>query len=264
MITSAQTVSSTRCSTRDSRQELNRAHSRCHAAQTTMIGNASVISVVPARRSSRRLPGKNLRDLAGLPLLSWTIRAARESVYIDELVITTDDPAAASLAAESGARVVERPPDLATDEARSVDAMLHALDAVGDAFEYCVMLQPTSPLRTSQDIDCALELCVTAKAPACTSVTEAKTPPEWLFRLSDSGRLQTTIDGPMPHRRQDAPAAYALNGAVYIAEVPWLRRERTFITGRTVGYVMPSERSIDIDSTLDVKVAELLLQGCPL
>lgn len=227
-----------------------------------MIGTASVIGVVPARGRSKRLPGKNLLDLAGSPLLAWTLNAARESSYIDELVVTTDDTATARLAAESGVHAVDRPPELATDEARSVDAVLHALDAVGGSFEYCVMLQPTSPLRTAADIDRALEICTEAEAPACVSVTEAKTPPEWLFRLSDTGRLQATIEGPMPHRHQDARAAYALNGAVYVAEVPWLRRERTFITDRTAAYVMPSDRSIDIDSALDVKVAELLLLKC--
>lgn len=220
-----------------------------------------VLALIPARGGSKGVPGKNIRDVAGKPLIAWSIEAARQARSIDRVVVSSDDQAILAVARAWGAEVpFVRPPELARDETPGIDVVLHALACLPDA-EWVVLLQPTSPLRSARDIDAAVEQCLATGAPACVSVTEAHMPPWWLFRLSAQGRLQSFLpDGERPQRRQDAPSLYALNGAVYVAQTDWLRRTRSFVTDETVAYVMPPERSVDIDTPLDLAMADCLLR----
>lgn len=220
-----------------------------------------VLALIPARGGSKGVPGKNIRDVAGRPLIAWTIEAARQATCTDRVVVSSDDAAILAVARAWGAEVpFVRPPELARDETPGIDVVLHALACLPDV-EWVVLLQPTSPLRTAQDIDAAVARCREAGAPACVSVTEAQTPPWWMFRLSAEGRLQSFLpDRERPQRRQDAPPLYALNGAVYVAQTDWLRQTRSFLTAETVAYAMPAERSVDIDTPLDLEIAACLLR----
>ena len=216
---------------------------------------------MPARGGSKGVPGKNLRQLAGKPLIAWTIEAARESRLLDRVVLSTDDGGIAEVARRWGCEVpFMRPPALATDQAAAVDVVLHALEQV-PGFGVVVLLQPTSPLRATEDIDGALRRFENTGAPACVSVTEAEASPFWMYRVDDAHRLHPIMGAPAPaSRRQDLPKVYVLNGAVYVADCLWLARTRAFVTPETVAYPMPRPRSIDIDTDLDLAIAETFLQ----
>lgn len=219
-----------------------------------------VLALIPARGGSKGLPGKNVRELGGKPLIAWTIEAAQRARYVHRVVVSSDDEAIIAVARAWGAEVpFVRPAALAQDDTPSMDVVMHALEHIAGV-EWLVLLQPTSPLRTANDIDAALERCWQAGAPACVSVTPAATPPHWMFQLSDTGHLQALLpEDQRPQRRQDAPTWYALNGAVYVARIDWLRQMRTFFSRETVAYAMPPERSVDIDTALDWQLAACLL-----
>jgi len=152
-----------------------------------------------------------------------------------------------------------RPAALAADDTPGIAPVLDALDRL-PGYSMVVLLQPTSPLREPQDIDACIERCARTDASSCVSVAPAQSP-YWTFSLDDAGRMRRVLDaGNLPERRQDLPPAYALNGAVYAARTEWLRSVRKFVDDRTLAHVMPPERSLDIDSELDLAVAEFLLQ----
>ncbi|BAE48892.1 cytidylyltransferase domain-containing protein [Paramagnetospirillum magneticum] len=221
-----------------------------------------ILALICARGGSKGLPGKNVRPLAGRPVIAWSVEAALGSSLIDRVVVSTDDPAIAEVARAAGAEVpFLRPAELASDTASLYDVIFHALEALDEEPSHVVLLQATSPLRIAADIDGCIRLCLDHGAPAAASLCEPGKSPYWMFLLDPDGTVRPVI----PHdasggRRQDLPVAWAPNGAVYVAETAWLRRERNFWkAGVTLGYVMPLERSVDIDSLLDFRVAEMLM-----
>jgi CMP-N,N'-diacetyllegionaminic acid synthase len=222
-----------------------------------MIDGLSVLAVITARGGSKGVPGKNVRPVYGRPLIAWTVRAATRAHTVDRVIVSTDDEGIAEASRAAGAEVpFARPAELATDTASSIDVILHALDAV-PGFDLVVLLQPTSPLRNAADIDAAVERCVSADAPACVSVSLVEEHPQWMYRLGNDSRLAPVLPADSrASRRQDLPAVYSLNGAVYVARVDWLRRERSFLSPATVGYVMPRERALDIDTESDFQTLE--------
>ena len=217
-----------------------------------MIGSRSVLALIPARGGSEGLPGKNILPVAGRTLLAWTVDAARGARCIDRVVLSSDDEAIMSAARACGCEApFRRPAELATATATTIDVLLHALDAV-PGHDIVVLLQPTSPLRSAADIDAACERLAQSGAPACVSVCLVEQSPYWMYRLGDNQALLPVLEAPTNvTRRQDLPAVYTLNGAIYVAQTDWLRRTRTFLTRETVAYVMPVERSIDIDTIDD-------------
>ncbi len=225
-----------------------------------MIGSRKVLALIPARGGSKGIPGKNIAPLAGKPLIAWTIEAARASEHVDAVVLTTDDDAIAEVGRRHGASVpFKRPPALATDEASTMDVVFDALDRL-PGYDVVVLLQPTSPLRNTADIDACLALL--DRAPACVSVRPAADHPYLTFRVDGESVLSPYAAPPAGQslRRQDLPGAWCLNGAVYVADIPWLRAHPSFISGSTVAYSMPAERSIDIDTPADLRAAEDLLR----
>jgi N-acylneuraminate cytidylyltransferase len=225
-----------------------------------MIGNRSVLAIVPARGGSKGVPGKNIRPLAGKPLIAWTIDEARKSHLIDRLVASSDDEGILSVARQHGCETpFVRPSELARDDTPGVLPVLHAIDAL-PGFDIVVLLQPTSPLRAVADIDDCLRLVAGAR-PSVVTVTESAKNPYWMYRLGPEDRLQPILQNQeVVIRRQDAATTYALNGAVYAVAVDWLCAGRVLVeSGVTVGLRMPSERSIDIDNELDFAWAEFLI-----
>jgi len=132
---------------------------------------------------------------------------------------------------------------------------------MAETYDYLVLLQPTSPLRVTEDIDGAIEKCHTSGAPACVSGCEPAKSPYWMFHVGDDGTLSPVIDSEdLKTRRQDLPAVFAPNGAVFVAHVPWYREHLTFYGPGTVAYVMPPERSVDVDTALDLNMVRELLK----
>lgn len=225
-----------------------------------MIQNKRVLGLIPARGGSKGVPGKNVRDFAGKPLIAWTIEAAQKSQYLDRVILSSDDSQIIDIAKEYGCDVpFVRPEALAQDESSALDVILHALETLSESYDMLVLLQPTSPLRSAEDIDSCLEACEKAKAPACVSLKRLEKGLGWMFRLNESGALQKLIsEADECLRRQDSPDFFELNGAVYAAEIDWFLKNRSFTSDETMGYVMPADRSLDIDTELDFKIAEFV------
>lgn len=225
-----------------------------------MIDGARVLALIPARGGSKGVPGKNIRPVGGRPLLAWTVAAARNSAYVDRVVLSSDDDAIMQAARDAGCEVpFRRDAALATDTVASIDVVLDAVDRV-PGFDIVVLLQPTSPLRTASDIDGALERMQAVAAPSCVSVREAQDHPYWTYRIEAGGALGAFVpQATAVTRRQDLPAAWCLNGAVYAARVDWLRAHRGFVGSGTVGFEMPIERSLDIDTLHDLERLEAIM-----
>jgi N-acylneuraminate cytidylyltransferase len=226
-----------------------------------MIQGKSVLALIPARGGSKGVPRKNVRLAGGKPLIAWTIEAAKRSRYVDRVVLSSDDAEIIETAKKWGCEVpFKRSPELATDQASSASVVVDALERV-PGFDYVVLLQPTSPLRTGADIDACLEKCLKDNADSCVSVTEAEQSPYWMYALDARGRMKPLLNGSeTADRRQDLPKVLALNGAVYVARSDWFREKRGFVAENTVCVVMPAERSLDIDTEMDMKYLELWYQ----
>lgn len=224
-----------------------------------MIGNRTVLAVIAARSGSKGVPGKNIKDLAGLPLIAWTIQSAADSKFIDRLLVSTDDPGIAEVAQSYGAEVpFLRPSHMATDDSSVISALLHMAENIPDTYDYLVLLQPTSPLRRTADIDGAISLCDEKSAPACVSVCSA---PKifWTYKMTPSGALQALFPEARL-QRQYLPSVYQPNGAVYVARLDWLRNTGDFYSPETLGFIMPQERSIDIDTASDFLFADTMMR----
>ena len=226
-----------------------------------------LLAIVPARGGSKGVPGKNIKVTGGQPLIVWTIQAALRAISVARTVVTTDSQKIAAVAKMHGAEVpFLRPEELAGDETPGILPILHTLNWLAE-FEgyrpdYVCCLQPTSPLRTSQDIDAALRVLVEKQADAVVSVTPAKHHPSWLKTMDEEGRVKAFLDrGENADNRQDLLPLYALNGAIYLARRTIIQDFRTWYTERTYAYVMPASRSLDIDTVDDLSLADLLLSG---
>lgn len=221
-----------------------------------------ILGLIPARGGSQGLPGKHLADLGGRPVLAWTAAAALESQLLDRTVLSTEDEEIAALGRQVGLDVpFTRPPGLAGDDVPSADVVRHAVGVLGEAWDYVVLLQPTSPLRTSEDIDAAIRLCHESSAPGCVSVSPVRQHPEWMFRLAPDRTLEPLLEhGPPADRRQDLPAVFALNGAVYVARGEHLECDDPFAGAGSVAYVMPPERSVDLDTEQDLFLLRTLVE----
>lgn len=212
-----------------------------------MTGGRRVIGVIPARAGSERLAGKNIRPMAGRPLIQWTLDAARASTLLDLIVVTSDDEAVLSIARDAGVATICRPPALAGAEASVIDAVEHALDQVGGVWDYVVLLQPTSPLRLAEDIDGAVRRCDDTGAPAVIAVSRLTKPAAFHDRLDAHGRLSGS---------PDLEDVVLINGAVYVGRPDVLLRDRTFRSEGAQGYEMPAERSLDIDTLAEFLACE--------
>jgi len=224
-----------------------------------MIAGKTVLAIIPARGGSKGVPRKNIRDVAGKPLIAWTLEEAAKSEYIDRIVVSTDDQEIADTAVQWGGEVpFLRPAELARDDTPGIAPVIHMLSTIRPTYDLVILLQPTSPLRAVADIDGAIALLVDQNAKACVSVVEPDKSPYWMYSLNNSGHLKPLLKGDYV-RRQDIPPVYALNGAVYVADVNWLLFEQTFVNNETLAYVMPQERSIDIDTEMDLMFVNQLV-----
>jgi len=225
----------------------------------------SVLAVIPARGGSRGLPRKNVQIVAGRPLIAWTVDAAREARNVGRVIVSTDDAEIAEVARSCGAEVpLLRPAELARDDTPGVEPALHIVEwlAANEKFHAgkVILLQPTSPLRTADDIDEAIGLMDARGASAVVGVTPVTSHPAWMKQIASDGTL---IDAPglsdAETLRQQLPPLYVVNGAIYLVARDVLLARRSFYAERTLAYVMPADRSLDIDSSWDLRVADLAL-----
>lgn len=226
-----------------------------------MLNNKRFLAIIPARGGSKRLPRKNILDLAGKPLISWTIEAARQSKYLDGIIVSTDDEEIAEVASSCGASVVIRPDDLASDTASSLDVVFHAIESQVINYDYILLLQPTSPLRSYNHINEAIELLFDKKADAVVSVCETEHSPLWANVLPENGNMDNFLVSDVKNKRsQDLPSFYTLNGALYLVDKNKLQSEKSFFLDKnTYAYLMSREDSIDIDTLLDFQIADLIM-----
>ncbi len=222
----------------------------------------TLLALIPARGGSKGIPKKNTKNLLGKPLIAWTIEKAKQAKCIDTVVVSTEDRETARLAKTLGAEVpFMRPAELATDETPGIAPVLHALEQLPE-FEWVLLLQPTSPLRSVRDIEEIWDLCQERRAQAAVSVTEVTTLPTLMYWRDSNDLLKPVFPGqPKNSRRQDFPDTYSVNGALYLAKADWLKAQGTFISEETIGFVMPRERSVDLDTMEDWRWAEFLMRG---
>lgn len=231
-----------------------------------MYNNKSFLAIIPARSGSKGIKDKNIINLKGKPLIAYTIETAKESQIFDEIMVSTDSLKIAEISKSFGAKVpFLRPKELATDNAKSLDVILHALNYYINKnieFDYFVLLQPTSPLRNSKDIKDAVNLLFERNANSVVSVCETEHSPLWSNTLPEDLSLANFIKQEVKNiPRQELPKYYRVNGAIYISQVDFFIREKDFYGEKSYAYIMPPERSIDIDNLVDLKLAEILLGG---
>jgi CMP-N,N'-diacetyllegionaminic acid synthase len=224
------------------------------------------LALVPARGGSRAIPRKNVREIAGRPLIGWTIAAGLAARSVDRVVVSTDDDDIAAIAAAHGADVpFVRPAELAGDDVADRPVYEHALrelEREGYLPDAVVWLRPTAPCRSVDDIDAVVAMLADG-ADSVRSVSPVHDHPYWTFRVDD-GRLAPFVGGVRLSaypRRQDLPAAFALNGAVDGLRVAAAGADGPLFAEGSAAYVMPRERGIDIDDELDLAVAERILEA---
>jgi CMP-N,N'-diacetyllegionaminic acid synthase len=232
-----------------------------------MLNGKKILAVIPARGGSKRLKNKNLLPLLNKPLLAWSIEAALDSKYIDKIIVSTDANEIAEEANRFGIGMpFIRPPELSGDEARSIDVVTHAIEWLKEYenkdFDYVVLLQPTSPLRTAHHIDAALLELVERGADAVVSICESEHSPLWSNVLPQNKSLENFLKSEyINSRSQDLAQYYRLNGALYICDVSRLLSEDTFfIKDNIYAYTMQQIDSVDIDTKLDFLLAETILK----
>lgn len=231
------------------------------------IGDQKILAVIPARGGSKGIPRKNIQMLLGRPLIAYSIIAALRSQTVQQTVVSTDDEVIARIARHFGAEVpFLRPPCLSTDTASTTSVLRHAVRFLSDKKEkpddMIVCLQPTSPLRSANDIDQAVLLCLQAGADSVVSLCPAEHHPYWMKKVvGDRVYPLMEVDDEQYPRRQDLPPAYQLNGAIYVTRRKILLEEERLLGANTLAYIMPRERSIDIDTPFDLKLAELIMKG---
>ena len=228
-----------------------------------MIGRSKVLAIIPARFGSQRLPKKNLMLLKGRPLVAWAIGAAKDSEFIDYVLVSTDDESTRKVALSYGASVpFLRPPELATSTASSFAVAQHALYALnqlGHTFEIILLLQPTSPLRTYRHIDAAINLFIEKKGDAVIGVVEEPHPIEWVNTLPEDCSMEKFFPPNLKDNSLDCPKRYRINGAIYLCRAKRFLEEQTFFLKDNIwAYVMKAEHSVDIDTELDFQFAEVL------
>lgn len=227
-----------------------------------MIENKKVLAIIPARGGSKGVPRKNIRMLGGKPLIAWTIEAAKQSKYIDRLILSSEDEEIIKVAKEYDCEApFVRPENLAEDDTPGIDPVLHAMKQM-EGYDLVVVLQPTSPFRCAEDIDACIKKMIEIQSPACVSVTESSESPFWMYQVRENEKLNPIIQQQdLIVRRQDLPKTYLLNGAIYVAESKWLKFNKTFLTEETVAFIMTKERSYDIDTEEDFLWCEYVCQN---
>ncbi len=225
-----------------------------------MINNKTILAIIPARKNSKRLPNKNCKIFHGKPLILWTIEYAKKSRFIDNIIVTTDDPKIINIAKNENIEYLIRPEELATDRAKTTDVVLDLLFKIPSLPDYIILLQPTSPLRDNIHIDGAIEYLNNKNADAVISVCENEHNPLWSNILPEDLSLINFLNPDIKNKRsQDLPKYYRLNGAIYICKTSSFIEVKTFFLSSNIyAFVMDKYSSVDIDDQFDFYFAEFI------
>ncbi|MDN5114350.1 cytidylyltransferase domain-containing protein [Aliarcobacter butzleri] len=221
-----------------------------------------ILAIIPARGGSKGLPRKNIIDLAGKPLIAWTIEASLGSKYITKTIVSSDSDEILEVARRYGSVILKRPDEFATDTSSSEVVVKHAIESIEEKFDYVVLLQPTSPLRDTVDIDDAFEKLFSLDATALISVCKYDNKILKAFKENELGYIEGVSNNKYPFmRRQDLPKTYMSNGAIYIIKVDDFFKNNSFFTDKTISFIMDEVKSMDIDVRDDLKKVERFIVG---
>lgn len=230
------------------------------------MAEKQVLAIIPARGGSKGVPGKNIRMFCGKPLIAHSIDVARACPSISRTVVSTDDDAIAAVAKAQGAQTVARPDALATDDALIIDAVkdtVHQVEALGDSIDVVVVLEPTSPMRRSQDIERCIQMVSDNQSDSAAAFTDSHVPPTRLWRI-EPGVVEPYIDGAVPFLpRQQQPRAFELTGQIYVLSRHILFDQDdsvSLVRGRVFPLITPQESTVDIDTERDFMLAEKVME----
>ncbi len=232
-----------------------------------MFNSMRVLAVIPARGGSKGIPKKNIKMLLGKPLIQYTIDEAKSSLYVDDVVVSTDSEEIAEVSEQLGAKVIQRPLELSGDSALVVDALRYTIEALEKEYlkyDIVLLLEPTSPLRTCSVIDECIEKFSNQNVESVTTFSETSVPPDRIWRISDDS-VEPYIKGASPWLpRQKLELGYQLNGLVYaikMSSFKKMEKSNSVLTEKIVAVITPKEISIDIDDMLDFRLIEFLMKG---
>ena len=227
-----------------------------------MINKQKVLGIIPARGGSKGLPRKNILPFANKPLIVHSINQANKSKYIDKLILSSEDQKIIDICKSYKIDIpFIRPKSLSQDETSGLDVVFHAVENM-QGYDIVVLLQPTSPLRTFKDIDKCIEKLINRDVNACVSVVETSKSPYWMFELNEHENFIPVVKNtPLVSIRQNLPRTFGINGAVYVAKIDWFEKTKEFINEETIAYIMPKQRSVDIDTKEDFLFAEYLFSN---
>ena len=225
----------------------------------------NILAIIPARGGSKGIPRKNIKLLAGKPLIAYSIEVAIKSKFINKIVVSTDDDEIAQISKNYNSEVVMRPKEMAKDDSPTIDSVIHVLNFMGKKeyfVDLVVLLQPTSPLRTQKDVDNAIKLFIKNKdkCDSLVSVCEFEHSPYWGLKVESEYLKPIFGNKYLKTRRQELPKSFIPNGAIFISTPKKLKEFKTFYSPRTLSYIMPAEKSIDMDSQMDFMLAQLILE----
>ena len=223
-----------------------------------------ILAIIPARKDSKWIINKNIKKINGKPLISYSIEAALNSKHINKVAVSTDSDEILKIADNYNVESIKRPSDLAQDDSTTVDAIKHTLDTLKESDNYSpevlILLQPTSPLRDSDDIDEAMKMFLEDDdADSIISIAKFTHDPLWSFKIEDDYLSPFFDEEFLNKRRQELPQLYLPNGAIYIIKTEKLLEKNSFILKKSKAYLMTREKSFDIDTELDFKIVNCLM-----
>lgn len=219
------------------------------------------IAIIPARKDSKGVPRKNIKELCNKPLITWTIEAALKSDSVSRVIVSTDCEDIAEISRNHGAEVpFIRPDELATDSSSSMSVVSHMINQLNLKSKNIIFLQPTSPLRTYLHIQEAYKKFIENDLESLVSITPVDKHPYWSYKVVKNKLINFFEEDHSGIRRQDLPEAYALNGAIYIFTQKFFESYNSFVSDESGYYLMDRYSSIDIDDDLDFKIAKLILE----
>jgi N-acylneuraminate cytidylyltransferase/CMP-N,N'-diacetyllegionaminic acid synthase len=231
-----------------------------------MYKGKRILAIIPARGGSKGLPGKNIKEMCGKPLIAWSIEHAQKSKYVDEIFISTDSQEIADVAEKYGAPCPElRPAELARDTAPSSEFIVYTLEKMkkeGKPFDYFILLEPTSPLRDVEDVDKSIEMLIDSPvSESCVGVAMSGTVhPAFMVVVGEDGYLKALEPDKQTLRRQDLPDVFFFEGSVYVSEVEAYLKKRTFYHDKTLPYIVPEWKSHEVDDFVDFTIIEAIMK----
>lgn len=228
-----------------------------------MINDRRVLALIPARGGSKGIKNKNIVELCGQPLISYTIQAAKMSRYIDTVMVSTDSQEIRKISQQYGAEIpFDRPAELATDEAKTIDTVIYTIEKLKELelhYDVLVLLQATSPLRTVDDIDGAIEKYIASNEQDVVGVSKVTDSPILIRTIEENGSLKKLLEMCSSVRRQDMPDYYRVNGSVYVNKIDNLSGKTSF-NDNPIPYIIEQSHAIDIDEPLDLEMASVIIK----